>query len=150
LREFFVSNKKNWKGRAPDTTADEVFECALLGDDRSSRKSFNPREDRKTQQLCQQVRRALMLALAGECGDDVLRDVYVDSVEPMGSGSQLLVRVTVPATTDRPLWDVVARLNDRSAKLRAIVAHSIYRKRVPALAFVAVPQTPESFQGGMP
>jgi ribosome-binding factor A len=145
-----VSQKKKWKGRAPDATADEMFERALVGDDPSSRKSFDPREDRKTQQLGQQVKRALMLALAGECDDDVLRDVYVDSVEPMGSGAQLLVRVTFPSVTDQPLWDVVARLNDRSAKLRAIVAHSICRKRAPALAFVAVPQTPESFHGGMP
>jgi ribosome-binding factor A len=145
-----VSQKKKWKDRAPSATADEMFERALLGDDRSNRKSFNPREDRKTQQLCQQVKRALMLALAGGCDDDVLRDVYVESVEPMGSGSQLLARVTVPTTTDRPLWDVIARLNDRSARLRAIVAHSICRKRVPALAFVAVPQTPATFEGGTP
>lgn len=134
--------KKQWRGRAPATSADEMFERALLGEDRSRREAFNPRDDRKTQQLCQQVRRALMLALAGECDDDVLRDLYVDSVEPMGSGSQLLVRVTIPATSSLPAWNVIARLNDRSSRLRAIVAHAICRKRVPGLAFLAVPEAP--------
>jgi hypothetical protein len=145
-----VSQKNKWNGRAPDATADLAFERALLGEDRSSRKSFDPREDRKTQQLCQQVRRALMLALAGECDDEVLRDVYVDSVEPLGSGSQLLVRVAVPVNLDLPLWDVLARLSGRAAKLRAVVARSICRKRVPSLSFVAVPQRAESGEGGTP
>jgi ribosome-binding factor A len=139
--------RKKWKGHAPDATADVVFERALLGEERSKRRLFNPREDRKTQQLCQQVRRALMLALAGECDDEVLRDVYVDSVEPMGNGSQLLVCVAVPATVGLSALDVLARLNARSARLRAIVARSISRKRVPGLSFAAIPQTPESFQG---
>jgi len=30
-----------------------------------------------------------MLALAGECGDDLLRDVFVDSVDPAGGGGHL-------------------------------------------------------------
>ena len=91
-----------------------------------------------------------MLALAGECDDEALRDVYVESVEPMGSGSQLLVRVTVPVIVSLRPSDVLARLNDRSARLRAIVARSICRKRVPGLSFVAVPQMREPFEGGTP
>ncbi|MDP9172425.1 MAG: ribosome-binding factor A [Planctomycetota bacterium] len=145
-----MKQKKKWKGRAHDATADMMFERALLGDSLSDRKSFNPREDRKTQQLCQQVRRALMLALAGECDDDVLREVYVDSVEPMGSGSQLLVRVTVPPMVRLHSLDVLARLNDRSARLRALVAQSICRKRVPSLSFIAVPQSAHGAEGGRP
>jgi hypothetical protein len=149
LRELFVSHhRKKWKGRAPDATADVVFERALLGDQRSSGKEFNAREDRKTLQLCQQVRRALMLALAGECSDDVLREVYVDSVEPMGNGSQLLVRVSIPTTVGLRPWEVIGRLDDRSARLRAIIAQSICRKRVPGLSFVPVPHMPETPAGG--
>ena len=137
--------KAKRRGRALDATADEMFSRALLGDDRSSSRSFDPREDRKTLQLCQQVKKTLILALAGECDDEVLRDVQVDSVEPMGSGSQLMVRVMVPAALAIPAWDVVARLNSRSATLRAIVARSICRKRVPGLSFMAVPQEPDHF-----
>jgi ribosome-binding factor A len=141
LRELSVSHRKRkWKGRAPDATADLMFERVLLGEEQPAGRSFGPRANRKTQQLCQQVRRALMLALAGECGDEVLRDVYVDSVAPMGNGSQLLVRVTVPPTTALPIWDVLARLNGRSARLRALVAQAICRKRVPGLSFIALPE----------
>ncbi len=145
-----MSHKKKWKGRAQDATADAAFERALLGEESFGRRPFDAREDRKTQQLCQQVRRAIMLALAGECDDDLLRDVYVESVEPIGNSSQLLVRVTVPPRIDLPSWEVLARLNARAPRLRALVAQSISRKRVPGLSFVAIPQVPQSFEGEMP
>ena len=128
------------RGRAHDATASEIFERALLGEDETHKRSFDPREDRKTLQLCQQVRRTLILALAGECDDEVLRDIFVDSVEPMGNGSQLLVRVSIPSKLGLPVWDVLARLNARSARLRATIARSISRKRVPGLSFAAVPE----------
>jgi ribosome-binding factor A len=130
--------KRHWKGRAQDATADKVFARALMGDRSEREVSFDPRNDRKTQQLCRQVERALMLALAGECNDPLLREVFVVSVEPMGGASQLRVSVTVPS--DISAWDVLARLEERSARLRAIVARSICRKRVPGLSFVVVPQ----------
>ena len=133
------NRKKNWKGRAPSASAQSDFERALLGNDEPEQKSFDPRRDHKTLQLCEQVRRALSLALAGECGDEVLRDVYVESVEPMGGVTQLLVRVAISAHVALPSWDVLARLNDRSPKLRTIVAQSICRKRTPSLSFIIVP-----------
>jgi hypothetical protein len=45
--------------------------------------------------------------------------------------------VSVPGKL--PVVEVLARLNDRAGKLRAIVAGAICRKRVPMLSFVAVP-----------
>ncbi len=114
-----------------------AFEQALLGDVSEGRKRFDPRSDRKTLQLCRQVERALSLALAGECGDDLLREVWVEGVEPMGGAGALLVRVCVPRGI--VAVDVVARLNHRAGALRSIVAGSICRKKVPSLSFVAVP-----------
>lgn len=142
------NRKKSWKSRACGTRANDgeaklAFEQALWGDDLSERKPFDPAPDRKTLQLCRQVQRALMLALMGECGDDLLRDVLIDSVEPMGGAGQLLVRVCVPGNV--PAMDVLIRLNERTAKLRSIVAASICRKRVPMLSFVIVPLS----QGGI-
>ena len=145
-----MNPKKKWKGRAHRASAEEVFARALLGDEPYEDKPFDPREDRKTRQLCQQVRRSLMLALAGECDDDVLRDVYVESVEPLGGASQLLVRVAVPPSVELPVWQVVARLNNQGKRLRAIVAHSICRKRVPTLCFVAIPDGLVFPDGGVP
>jgi ribosome-binding factor A len=137
-----VSNrKKAWKCRARGAhsrgqSEDVLFELALRGEGEKLSKPFDPRADRKTLQLCRQVQRALMLALAGECGDDLLRDVSVESVEPAGGAGHLLVRVNVPR--DLSVVEVLARLNDRVGQLRASVAASICRKRTPMLSFLAV------------
>lgn len=81
-----------------------MFERALKGEEDSSKRQFDPRGDRKTLQLCRQVQQALMLALAGECGDDLLRDVSVDSVDPAGGSGHLLVCVAVPAIFPWPKY----------------------------------------------
>jgi ribosome-binding factor A len=114
-----------------------LFEQALLGDEFESKKRFDPRADRKTLQLCRQVQRALMQALAGECGDDLLRELSVESVEPAGGAGHLLVHVIVPRQISVP--EVMSRLAFQSARLRTIVAGSICRKRVPMLSFIAAP-----------
>jgi len=136
-------SKKPRRGRARGASGaspDALFERALLGDEFSDRK-FNPREDRKTLQLCRQVQRALSLALGGEVADDLLREAYVESVEPMGDAGQLLVRVTVPPGAAGSPPAVSERLATLAPRLRAIVAGEICRKRVPVLSFVVVPST---------
>jgi ribosome-binding factor A len=130
-------SRKRYRGHARRAGAEIEFERALLGEDSGERKPWDPRTDRKTLQWCQQIKRALMLALAGECGDDILRDVIIEAVEPIGGAGQILVHVIIP----RPnTVDGFARLNARTAILRAIVAQAICRKRVPGLSFVAVPE----------
>jgi ribosome-binding factor A len=137
---------KQWKGRAHGASPEEIFESALLGEELSSQKSFNAKADHKTRQLCRQAQRALTLALAGECADEVLRDLYVESVEPMGSAAQLLVHVALPSHVQLPVFEVLARLESRSARLRAIVAQSICRKKAPNLSFIIAPAA----EGGQP
>ncbi len=118
-----------------DPSPEDVFESALRGiEDRSSAVDVGP--DRKTLQLCRQVQRALMLALAGECDDDLLRQVSVDSVQSAGGAGHLLVSVIVPR--DLVVVEVMARLNARAGRLRSIIASAICRKRVPMLSFIAV------------
>ena len=134
--------RRPWKGRAGaaqsrSQSAEELFEQSLRDEGCEPRSAFDPRTDRKTLQLCRQVQRALMLALAGECGDEQLREVSVDSVEPIDGAGHLLVRVNVPAYLSVP--DVLLRLNERTGKLRALVAGSICRKRVPMLSFATAP-----------
>ncbi len=89
----------------------------------------------------------MTLALIGECSDDLLRDLFIEAVEPMGGAGQLLVRVGMPQETMASATEVVARLNARSARLRAEVAQSISRKRVPGLSFLAVPNLPVEGEG---
>jgi hypothetical protein len=148
LREFSVRHhKKPRQSRGNrDLLSDQtMFEEALLSDCRRHQRAndgqhrFDARADRKTLQLCRQVQHALMLALAGECGDELLRDVCVESVEPLGGAGQLLVRIAPSASSPSPAAAVMARLDARAAMLRTIVAQSICRKRAPALSFVVVP-----------
>jgi len=140
------------RGRTVGASEDALFRRALLGESSSSdQRKFNPSEDRKTLQFCRQVQRALSLALAGVFADDVLRDVYVDAVLPMGGPGQLLVRIVAPADAAVTPAEISASLAALTPRLRAIVAREISRKRVPTLSFVVVPPsaaTDESEKGG--
>src|SRR4051794_25895376 len=51
--------------------------------------------DYKTAALCKQVRRAVSLALSGECGDPVLQELQVEEVLPAPGAGRLLVRVMI-------------------------------------------------------
>jgi hypothetical protein len=125
-REFPVKNR-NRRGRAVEASAQDAFERALRGEGFSRRRGGNEGGDRKTLQLCRQVQRALMLA-----------DVAVESVEPMdGTAGQLLVRVSISAE-DGSAAEALAKLHERTPMLRAAVARSICRKRVPGLTFIMV------------
>ena len=92
----------------------------------------------KTLQLCRQVQRALSLCLGGECGDEVLRSLYVESVEPAPDASRLLVRVIMPRSMHISPIEVLGRLDRVSGTLRAEVARAITRKRAPELSFLPV------------
>ena len=129
------------RGRARGASADALFERALLGEDVSEKSPFDPRRDRKTLQLCRQVQRALSMALAGGRADDLLCELYVESVEPMGSPGQLRVVVVLPAGVGAAPVEVLARLGEHTSRLRAAVAREISRKRVPGLSFVVVPSS---------
>lgn len=108
--------------------------------------------DRKTKQLCRQVFQAVSLALAGECDDEVLRDLTVGSVTPAPNASRLLVCVALPPA--RPGGPVLApqivmeRLAIHHARLRRCVAAAVTRKRAPELTFLPVAPGSESAQVG--
>ena len=100
------------------------------------------RGEQKALQLCRQAQRALGLALGGECGDDLLRAVYVDSVLPAPDATQLLVRLVIPtrAAGEVRAADVFERLQRARGVLRRAVAEAVTRKRAPELTFVVVPE----------
>jgi ribosome-binding factor A len=102
------------------------------------RRSARKKGGRKTQQLCDQVAKALGYAFAGVCNDDVLRDLGVVSVQPAPDEARLLVTVapTLPGPCDRT--EVAAHLHQALGKLRSEVAAAIHRKKVPELAFCVV------------
>lgn len=107
--------------------------------ERSGRKAA-----RKARQLCSQVAEALDQVLAGDCSDDLLRDLQVVAVEPAPDASRLLVTVRMPASA--PVESLAApglildRLARASGRLRCAVAAAITRKRTPTLGFrLAIP-----------
>ena len=97
---------------------------------------------RKTRQLCAQVADALGLVVAG-CGDDVLRNLYVVSVDPAPDESRLLVTLgSLPNERADPI-EVMTRVAQVAPGFRHEVASSITRRRVPQLdyRYVAAPDS---------
>ena len=94
------------------------------------------RSPRKARQLCRQVADTLNMVLSGECNDDVLRCLYVASVEPAPDSSRLLVSVASQFPGQMlSSCDVLERLARASGKLRSEVAAAIHRKRTPELVY---------------
>ncbi|WP_372368693.1 hypothetical protein [Candidatus Uabimicrobium sp. HlEnr_7] len=95
---------------------------------RSTGKSY------KDLRLCGQIAKALNYALAGECDDDILRDLYVDSVIPSPNSSRLLVTV-MPNSLPSSSAEILERLQLNMNILLSEIASSINRRKVPQLKF---------------
>jgi ribosome-binding factor A len=94
----------------------------------------NAKTDRKLQQLCRQVERALSYVVPGELADPMLADLSVAAVRPGPDASRLMVWFR----TNRPIADapqILERLERARGKLRSEVAAAVTRKRAPELAF---------------
>lgn len=102
-----------------------------------------PRVDRKTLQLCRQIADTLNYVLSGELNDDVLRNVYVDSVQPAPDASRLMVSVALIDPKDTtPADKVLHRLGLWSPRIRSEVAQSIHRRKTPELSYCVVRPEP--------
>jgi ribosome-binding factor A len=117
---------------------DSSFVEALSNRSGRERGSHREKPDHKTMQLCRQAHRALSLALAGECNDDVLRELMVDSVAPAPDPTRLLVRVLIPGALNVALAEILVRLDRATPILRRAVAQAIVRKRAPELSFLPI------------
>ena len=110
-----------------------------------SEMSFRPqRIDRKTLQLCGQIADTLNYVLSGELDDDLLRNLYVESVRPAPDASRLLVSVAPLDAKDAERADqILQKLVIHTPRIRSEVAQSIHRRKTPELSFVVVrPQDP--------
>jgi len=99
------------------------------------------KEIRKAKQLCRQVAETLDLVLSGDCRDELLQSLHVISVVPAPNSSRLLVTVSADLPVeefDRQEIFIVELLERQTGRLRAEVAASINRKRVPSLVFYVV------------
>lgn len=89
---------------------------------------------RKTQQFCRQVQRALNLALAERIAADVEGDLFVEDVSPAPDCRHLLVHVAI--TGSQPIAEALRAIRNDASGLRTEVAMAIARKRAPLLCFV--------------
>lgn len=126
------------KSRAARAAEQDLFLSALNGSDASEDSDFHDSADRrghhKSLMLCRQVMRALCQAMAGECGDDLLRDLWVQSVQPCGGAGHLRVMIVLPAGVS-PV-EALLRLEHHAGRLRQAVSRAISRKRTPQLIYV--------------
>jgi ribosome-binding factor A len=124
-------------------------QAALLCDSLGPEDGIDPRHffqtrsktsfDRKTHQLCKQVRQALDLALA-ETTEPALCGLGVARVSPAPDAGRLLTILTpYPDRAPPSEAAVTAALARARGRLRTEVAAAINRKKVPALDFRYLP-----------
>lgn len=91
--------------------------------------------NRKALQLCAEVERTLQSVFA-ECGDDVLRDLVIDSVTPAPTAVRLLV--TLRRTVAVETTVVLQHLQRAHGRLRTEATAALTRRRSPDLLFRVV------------
>ncbi|MEE8154619.1 MAG: hypothetical protein V3T53_06615 [Phycisphaerales bacterium] len=96
-------------------------------------------DDRKTMQLCAQVRRALYGVIPLP-GSTLFEGLVVEAVEPDPDASRLRVVISVSPSSPDPITSVHKRLTDMVGFIRSEVASQIHRKRVPILTFQLIPR----------
>ena len=129
--------KQHNRGRKDSQFIDPEF-AEALSVDKSGHSSADRQAERKTQQFCRQVQRALNLALADRSIGDGINDLFVEEVLPAPDCGHLLVHVVVPAGLRGA--DVMTALGREAPRLRSEVTSAISRKRAPELFFVAAYQ----------
>lgn len=134
----FVKRKQRRSKGAEFVDAD--FAEILYGEG-SGNRSDNRQAQRKTQQFCRQVQRALNLALADSSVAGIRCDLFVDEVSPGTDCGHLLVHIVVQ--DGYSVVDAMSALRSDASRLRSEVAMAIARKRAPELSFV-----PVSLRGG--
>lgn len=133
-REFVLKHHKR-RSRKSEFVEDPEFAEALTGGE-SQRLSSERQAERKAQQFCRQVQRALNLALEGRSANEDISGLFVAEVSPAPDCGRLLVHVVIPE--GRPVADSIAALQRDTPRLRTEVAMAITRKRAPELSFVPV------------
>jgi ribosome-binding factor A len=130
----FVKRRKR-RGQGAEFV-DPDFAEILYGEGNGNRSDIRQAQ-RKTQQFCRQVQRALNLALADSGVTGIGCDVFVDEVSPGPDCGHLLVHIVVQ--DGYPVADAMSALRSDASRLRSEVAMAIARRRAPELFFVPVP-----------
>lgn len=111
---------------------------------RLSRVSEGERKRYKSRQLCKAAKQTLSLVMGGALSDPILQGLEVDEVTSSEDGQSLVIAIRCDEVgcTVRG-GSILERLYAVQGFLRAEIARSVKRKRVPALRFKAVPASNE-------
>jgi ribosome-binding factor A len=135
----FVLKRKIRRKRGAEFVDSDFAE--ILNGEGGGRPSANRQAQRKNQQFCRQVQRALNLALADATWLSSECELFVDDVSPAPDCGHLMVHIVVQ--TGHSVANAIGALRRDQSRLRSEVAMAIARKRAPELMFV-----PVSAQGG--
>ena len=101
----------------------------------------HPPSQARARQYCKAVHRALESGLSSAIGDERLKDLIIESVQPLHPGSSnLLVLVSAPGAEPATIRTLEQTLQKASGLLRSVIATEIQRKRTPHLTFRIIPQ----------
>ncbi len=90
---------------------------------------------RKEQQLCKEVARLLSLILGGETANPLFRGLQVVGVEAEDSGRQLCITLGHGQPVAGTEADIRGALAGVRGHWRTALAHSLRRRRMPALRY---------------
>ena len=100
-------------------------------------------QTRKLAQLASQIGRSIEATLVGECRDEVLQNLSVESVEP-AAGNRMVVTLAIHPPGDAlPREEVLARVEAHRPLLVEHVLRDVSRRSVPQLTFWVVPAAGE-------
>jgi len=105
-----------------------------VADDRAER----GRKSAKIGRLCAQIRRTIDLTLAGDCEDEVLQNMTVQSVEPAPGNRVAVVFEVHPPGSELDKAEVLERLEAARPLLVSEIARSVERRSIPELTFWVV------------
>ena len=120
--------------RPDDGIAPHVSKKQHIRDERNSN-----RLSTRAMQYHKALRQCLDAAFGSICADPLLADLGVRSVEPIGTGTKLLVVVETRLSNQEQPRIIEAALQRAAGLLRSVVAGEVHRKRTPYLSFRVVP-----------
>jgi len=97
------------------------------------------KQSNKGRQLCKVAKRTLSFVLGGELSDPMLQTLLVVDVTSSEAGETLYISISVQDDESAAHAErILQKLNAIQGSLRAAIARSVKRKRVPGLRFKLV------------
>jgi ribosome-binding factor A len=129
---------KQWLERAA-LLCDEIGPEDGIDSRQLSRTFIGKKASYKSRRLCKVTRHTLSLLLSGEFADPVLHNLLIEDVTSNEDSSTLLISFSYEgARSSVEEQMVMDKLKRVQGTLRAAIARSVNRKRVPALRFKRV------------